>query len=110
LAGDGQLPALLDPSDALRRVGAQALQDHEADQHQGNVADHSGVGEALAGAQPGVLFGVTEDRLDGLANINRDLTSASMASLICSWSVPVPSAGTQQMGTPATSVFTRAIS
>jgi hypothetical protein len=27
--------------------------------------------------------------------------------LICSWSVPVPSAGTQQMGTPATSLFTR---
>jgi hypothetical protein len=36
------------------------LQHREAEQDQGDVADHRGVGEALAGAQPGVLLGVTE--------------------------------------------------
>jgi hypothetical protein len=63
LAGDGELPALLDPSDGLGRVKAEPLQHHEGDQDQGDVADHRGVGEALAGTQPGVLLGVTEDGL-----------------------------------------------
>src|SRR6266511_5768466 len=63
LAGDGQLPALLDRRDALAGSVAELLQDHEGEQDQGDVADHGGVGEALAGAEGGVLFGVTEDGL-----------------------------------------------
>jgi hypothetical protein len=63
LAGDGELPALLDGGDALGGVDAKLLQHHEADQDQGDVADHRLVGPALAGAQPGVLFRVAEDGL-----------------------------------------------
>ena len=63
LAGDGQLPAFLDRSQALGRVTAELLQHDEADQDQGDVADHRLIRPALAGTQPGVLLGIPEDGL-----------------------------------------------
>jgi hypothetical protein len=83
LACDGQLPPLLDRGDALARVEAELLQHHEADQDQGNAADHRGIGPALAGSQPGVLLGVAEDRLLNLPQLGMaafDATGRTLAA------------------------------
>jgi hypothetical protein len=72
LAGDGQLPALLDRGNGLGGVEAEPLQDHKGEQHQRDVADHRLVGPALAGAQPGGLLGVAEGRLHAPAALLAD--------------------------------------
>src|SRR4029450_4207924 len=69
---DGELPALLDGADRFDRVDTEALQDDEGEQDEGDVADHRLVGPALAGAQPGGLLGVAEDRLHAPAALLAD--------------------------------------